>query len=100
MHPTTAHVETPSSGTKPSHGARQSAWPRRRRKRELTADGPRRTDRYLAMTRNRRTEIDRRVPPDRMVGALAEHLTAMIDEMAFELLPLHAAARSIVTCSA
>ena len=35
-----------------------------------------------------------------MVGALAEHLTAMIDEMAFELLPLHAAARSIVTCSA
>jgi hypothetical protein len=35
-----------------------------------------------------------------VLAAFADHFAAVVEEMSFELLALHAAARSIVTCSA
>ena len=67
---------------------------------ELAADRTSCADRYLAMTRDRCADVEGEVVPDRVIGALAQHLASMIDEMAFELLAPHAAAMSIVTRSA
>ena len=77
-----------------------SALAERRWNRELAADRASRAGRYLAMTRDRCADVEGGVVPDGVIGALTQHLASMIDEMAFELLAPHAAAMSIVTCSA
>lgn len=71
-----------------------------RRNGELTADHASCADRYLAMTRHWRADVESRVVPDRVTAALTQYLASMSDEMTFELLAPHAAAMSIVTCSA
>lgn len=80
---------------------RQSAWVLRLWDGELAADRADRSRRDLAVPRDRRTLIDGRVVPDRMVSALAQHGAPVSCEMAFEVAASQAAgARSIVTCSA
>ena len=80
---------------------RQSARVLRRWDGELAADRADRSRRDLAVPRDRRTLIDGRVVPDRMVGALAQHGAPVSCEMAVEVAASQATgARSIVTCSA
>lgn len=52
------------------------------------------------MARDGCANVESRVVPDRVPGTLADGLASMVGEMTFELLAPHAAARSIVTCSA
>ncbi len=52
------------------------------------------------MARHRGAKIARAVRPDRVAGALANDLTAVLGQVSLEFLASQAAARSIVTCSA
>lgn len=52
------------------------------------------------MARDRCANVEGGVVPYRVPGTLAQCLASMFDEVTFELLASHAAARSIVTCSA
>lgn len=72
----------------------------RRRDGELAADRSCSADRDLAVAWDRRAPIERGIAPDRVAGTLADQFAAVVEKMSFELLALHAAARSIVTCSA
>ena len=75
-----------------------SARSRRRRNRELAADRAGSPGRDFAMPRHGRAQVRGRVVPDGVVGALAQHPTA-VSEVALEVVALQAAAMSIVSCS-
>jgi hypothetical protein len=65
---------------------------------ELPADSARRTDRNLAVTWNRSSQVPRRIGPDCVVGALADRLATVVAKVAFEV-PALQAARLIVSAS-
>lgn len=79
--------------------ARASSRAGRRRNGKLAADRSGGSDRDLTVARERSAPIDGSVAPDRVPAALADDFAAVVEEMSFELLALHAAAMSIVTCS-
>lgn len=80
--------------------ALESARAARRRDGKLAADRSGSPDRDFAVARDRCASIERGIAPDRVPATFADQFAAVVEKMSFELLAFHAAARSIVTCSA
>jgi len=82
----------------PSRPRARSARAAERRDGELAADRAGGASRDLAMARDRGTQIQYGVRPDRVVGALAQRLAAAVAQMTLKLAALQAAG-SMVICS-